>query len=84
VVKALGIGARVDLREIEAVPKRDAGEEQWHVSFRGEALQRAEALGAGTPHVELETMAGRVVARVLMPVNEQRVAQPQRKPEVSA
>ncbi len=84
VVKALGIGARVDLREIEAVPRMSAGSETWHVTLSGEALQRAELLGAGTPRVELETMASRVVARVLMPVNEQRVTPRSGKPEVSA
>ncbi len=85
VVKALGIGARVDLRDIQAVPRRDGGAETWHVTLTGEALQRAEALGAGAPRVELETMANRVVARVLMPVNEQRAANVGRgKPEVSA
>ncbi len=84
VVKALGIGARVDLREIEAVPRMSAGSETWHVTLSGEALQRAELLGAGTPRVELETMATRVVARVLMPVNEQRATPSRGKPEVSA
>ncbi|HSI04689.1 MAG TPA: SDR family NAD(P)-dependent oxidoreductase, partial [Myxococcota bacterium] len=84
VVKALGIGARVDLREIEAVPRMSAGSETWHVTLSGEALQRAELLGAGTPRVELETMASRVVARVLMPVNEQRATPSRGKPEVSA
>ncbi|MBC7792312.1 MAG: SDR family NAD(P)-dependent oxidoreductase, partial [Clostridia bacterium] len=86
VVKALGIGARVDLRDIEALPSVTVSSTQseWSVTLKGEALQRAEALGAGAPRVELTTMGQRVVARVLMPVNEQKATAQQAKPEVSA
>ncbi|MEK7704113.1 MAG: SDR family NAD(P)-dependent oxidoreductase [Myxococcota bacterium] len=68
VLKALGIGARVDMRDI-VVTHSDGGE--WQVELRGEALQVASALEAGSPDVRVQMMDGRAVARVLLPTGTQ-------------
>lgn len=74
-MKALGIGARIDLRDVEVSHADDS----WSVRLRGEAKRRAELIGAGTPTVEVERMddasAKRLVPRVLLPLNTQDSAQ---------
>ena len=66
VLKALGIGGRVDFREID-IDAAGSG-----VSLRGEARRHAEAMGATDPTIELECedckCGRRVVARVLLRV----------------
>ena len=65
-LKALGLGARVDFREVVAMP----GASGWQVSLEGEALKRAEELGTGDPEVQVEVDGVRVIARVLLPVGD--------------
>jgi phosphopantetheine--protein transferase-like protein len=69
ILKALGIGARVDLREIKVSHERG---NTWRVVLEGEARARAVALGAGEANVQVDISEGRVVARVLLPVTQQR------------
>jgi phosphopantetheine--protein transferase-like protein len=79
ILKALGIGARVDLREVIALERNG----RWHVTLQGEAQKRAEAIGAGTPQIEIEHDGDRVVARVLLPITNPDAANAG-KPEASA
>ncbi len=65
-LKALGIGARVDFRDVEVRQTGDA----WKVALRGEAHERARAIGAGEPSVEVHSGDERVVARVLLPTGD--------------
>jgi phosphopantetheine--protein transferase-like protein len=64
-LKALGIGARVDLRDLDVLREKN----DWQVVTKGEALKRAMEIGAGCPEVEVDIEETRVVARVLLPVN---------------
>ena len=64
-LKALGIGARVDFRDLDVLREKN----QWQVVTKGEALKRAMEIGAGCPEVEVDIEETRVVARVLLPVN---------------
>lgn len=67
-LKALGIGARVDLREISiTAPKQGGG---WRIALSGEALARSQRLGAGEPEicVDVDRALGRVVARIRLSV----------------
>jgi phosphopantetheine--protein transferase-like protein len=61
-LKALGIGARVDMRQLE-VHRRG---EKWNVRLTGEAQDRARAIGATATEVEVEQQPEHVVARVLL------------------
>jgi 4'-phosphopantetheinyl transferase len=65
VLKALGIGARVDLREVEVDP------DGWRVTLHGEAKRWGERMSAGSPEVTIEYEGSkrgrRVIARVLVP-----------------
>ena len=63
-LKALGIGARVDLRELQV--QRQEG--IWSVELVGDALARAQSLRAGPARVTLEQTLTWVMARVLLPV----------------
>ncbi len=65
VLKALGVGARVDFRDVEVT--RAGG--FWKADLKGEALQRAEALGVvmQEAQVHVETYGHWVMARVLLP-----------------
>ncbi|HET6346832.1 MAG TPA: 4'-phosphopantetheinyl transferase superfamily protein, partial [Myxococcota bacterium] len=64
-LKALGLGARVDFREVEAL----GGPEGWRVTLRGDAEKRAASLGVAEAQVEVETQGDRVIARVLLPAD---------------
>ncbi|MEM6730998.1 MAG: SDR family NAD(P)-dependent oxidoreductase, partial [Myxococcota bacterium] len=46
-MKSLGIGARVDFRQIEVTLTEEDGKARASVECRGEALERAKAIGAG-------------------------------------
>ncbi|MBI3178322.1 MAG: polyketide synthase dehydratase domain-containing protein, partial [Deltaproteobacteria bacterium] len=59
-VKALGVGARVDLREL-VTDERDG---TWHVTLSGQAREVAEALGVVETSIEVEHDRERVFARV--------------------
>lgn len=67
VLKALGIGARVDMRDI--VVTRDGA--KWYVELQGEALQRARAMEAGRPEVVVRWLDGRVLVQVMLPTGAQ-------------
>lgn len=60
VLKALGIGARVDMREVVTQLRNG----RWSVRLMGEAHKRAETLGAQNIDANLEEMGKMVVARV--------------------
>jgi phosphopantetheinyl transferase (holo-ACP synthase) len=64
VLKALGIGARVDLRDIVVSQHKDS----WQVELHNEAQARAQKIGAGVFEVHVDVIGKRVVARVLLPV----------------
>jgi phosphopantetheine--protein transferase-like protein len=65
-LKGLGIGARVDFRELEVAEE----EGRWSVTHRGEAREHALRLCAGEPTIEVEMEQDRVIARVLLPLSE--------------
>ncbi len=65
-LKGLGIGARIDFRELEVA--EEAG--RWSVTHRGEAREHALRLCAGEPTIEVEMEQDRVIARVLLPLSE--------------
>ncbi len=65
-LKGLGIGARIDFRELEVT--EEAG--RWSVTQRGEAREEAIRRCAGEPTIEVEMEDDRVIARVLLPLNE--------------
>lgn len=65
VLKALGLGARVDFRDVEAL-KSARG---WHVTLHRAAETRAHELGVGACQVEVEQHPTRVIARVLLPLD---------------
>ncbi len=60
VLKALGVGARVDMREL-VTEERDG---TWHVTLSGQAREVAEALGVVETSIEVEHDRERVFARV--------------------
>lgn len=66
-LKALGIGARVDLRDVEVQRQGEA----WEVRLRNEAAQEGERRMTGQPAIEVELFDDRVVARILLPVRPQ-------------
>ena len=79
-LKALGIGARVDLRQIDVVIRSDETPMSGSVEFHGEALERARQLGAKTPEIAIERHGRRMIARVLLPIaHHDRFAQGQRE-----
>ncbi len=69
-MKALGIGARVDFRQIEVTLGEGEETAEASVECKGEALERARELGAGPAQAVVEYQGRRVVARVLLPVEE--------------
>ncbi len=64
-LKALGVGARVDFRDVEVSCDQDG----WRVMLHHEAAKRAEALGASAPQIDVDSNDQRVMARVLLPVS---------------
>ncbi|RYF08219.1 MAG: 4'-phosphopantetheinyl transferase superfamily protein, partial [Deltaproteobacteria bacterium] len=63
VLKALGLGARVDFRDVEAL----SGTRGWQVVLHQGAERRAHDLKVGACQVEVERHPTRVIARVLLP-----------------
>jgi malonyl CoA-acyl carrier protein transacylase len=72
-LKALGIGARVDFREVEISPRPQPGSPDmqalcWDIVLHAEAHRLAHHLDVGSAQVEVETTPERVIARVLLPL----------------
>ncbi|KAK1548246.1 hypothetical protein Q3G72_010920 [Acer saccharum] len=63
VLKALGLGARVDFRDVEALSTSRG----WQVVLHKGAERRAHELQVGACQVEVERHQTRVIARVLLP-----------------
>ncbi|MEM6533779.1 MAG: SDR family NAD(P)-dependent oxidoreductase, partial [Myxococcota bacterium] len=70
IMKSLGIGARVDFRQIEVTLVDEGSTLSATVEYRGKALERARELGAGAAQTVIETQGSRVIARVMLPVKQ--------------
>ena len=71
VLKALGIGARVDMRELSVSYQN----EKFDVAFLGEAKKHAISLQVGELTVDVRFTSNLVVAMVMMPVAEHAMMQ---------